>query len=159
MAYPFRDPKSGEQAYWRDVGTVDAFWEANQELIGVTPPLSLYDEQLAHLDLSGAAAAGQVRLRRRRAPRHGRGLHGLRRLRHLRRHGASLAAVLQRARQLLLHVQDSVVLPNVEIGRNCRIRRAVIDRWCKIPAGTVIGYDRAADEAAASMSPRAASRW
>ena len=44
MAYPFRDPRSGEQAYWRDVGTLDAFWEANLELIGVTPPLNLYDK-------------------------------------------------------------------------------------------------------------------
>ena len=40
----FRDPRSGEQAYWRDVGTLDAFWEANLELIGVTPPLNLYDK-------------------------------------------------------------------------------------------------------------------
>ncbi|WP_304302907.1 glucose-1-phosphate adenylyltransferase, partial [Chromatium okenii] len=45
MAYTFRDPRSGEQAYWRDVGTVDAFWEANLELIGVTPPLNLYDKK------------------------------------------------------------------------------------------------------------------
>ena len=44
MAHTFRDPRSGEQAYWRDVGTLDAFWEANLELIGVTPPLSLYDK-------------------------------------------------------------------------------------------------------------------
>ncbi len=44
MAHAFRDPRSGEQAYWRDVGTIDAFWEANLELIGVTPPLNLYDK-------------------------------------------------------------------------------------------------------------------
>ena len=44
FAYPFRDVQSGRQAYWRDVGTVDAFWEANLELIGVTPELNLYDE-------------------------------------------------------------------------------------------------------------------
>src|SRR3569832_112811 len=42
VAYPFRD-EQGEQAYWRDVGTVDAFWEANMELIGVSPELNLYD--------------------------------------------------------------------------------------------------------------------
>jgi glucose-1-phosphate adenylyltransferase len=43
-AYPFRDPNTNEQAYWRDVGTLDAFWEANMELISVTPQLNLYDE-------------------------------------------------------------------------------------------------------------------
>lgn len=44
LAYPFRDPTSGKQGYWRDVGTVDAFWEANLELCGITPELNLYDE-------------------------------------------------------------------------------------------------------------------
>jgi glucose-1-phosphate adenylyltransferase len=46
------------------------------------------------------------------------------------------------------YVEGSVVLPNVDIGRNCRIRRAVLDRWCNIAEGSTIGYDRAADEAA-----------
>ena len=42
-AFPFRDEKTGEQAYWRDVGTLDAYWEANMELISVVPQLDLYD--------------------------------------------------------------------------------------------------------------------
>ena len=41
-AYPFRDPETGERAYWRDVGTLDSFWEANMELISTTPPLNIY---------------------------------------------------------------------------------------------------------------------
>src|SRR5690606_17629315 len=45
MAFPFSDPRSGRQAYWRDVGTVDAFYAANQELIGDNPELNLYDEE------------------------------------------------------------------------------------------------------------------
>ena len=44
-AYPFADSSSHIQSYWRDVGTVDAFWEANLELIGVTPELNLYDDE------------------------------------------------------------------------------------------------------------------
>ena len=44
FAYPFRDPESDKQVYWRDVGTLDAFWQANMELIGVSPELNLYDE-------------------------------------------------------------------------------------------------------------------
>ena len=43
-AFPFRDQETGEQAYWRDVGTLDAFWEANMELISVTPQLNIYDQ-------------------------------------------------------------------------------------------------------------------
>ncbi|MBL8490032.1 MAG: glucose-1-phosphate adenylyltransferase, partial [Rhodocyclaceae bacterium] len=44
-AYPFRDPDTGERAYWRDVGTLDAFWKANMELMTVTPELNLYDQE------------------------------------------------------------------------------------------------------------------
>jgi glucose-1-phosphate adenylyltransferase len=43
-AYPFRDPETSQQAYWRDVGTLDAFYEANMELNSYTPQLNLYDQ-------------------------------------------------------------------------------------------------------------------
>jgi glucose-1-phosphate adenylyltransferase len=64
QAYPFRDPETGEKAYWRDVGTLDSFWLANMELIDTTPQLNSIYEGLAPVDLPGAAAAGEVRLRR-----------------------------------------------------------------------------------------------
>jgi glucose-1-phosphate adenylyltransferase len=58
------------------------------------------------------------------------------------------------------YVEDSVVLPNVEIGRNCRIRRAVIDRWCKMAAGTEIGYrSRRGRGGRIPCDREAASRW
>ncbi|MCF7982911.1 MAG: glucose-1-phosphate adenylyltransferase [Thiohalocapsa sp.] len=148
MAYPFRDPKSGEQAYWRDVGTVDAFWEANLELIGVTPPLSLYDdnwpiwtyqEQLPPAkfvfdddERRGMAVDSMVS--------GGCIISGA-----TVRHSLLFSSVRVNS---FSYVADSVVLPNVEIGRNCRISRAVIDRWCIIHEGMEIGYDREADEAA-----------
>jgi glucose-1-phosphate adenylyltransferase len=148
MAYPFRDPKSGEQAYWRDVGTVDAFWESNLELIGVTPPLSLYDdhwpiwtyqEQLPPAkfvfdndERRGMAVDSMVS--------GGCIISGA-----TVRHSLLFSSVRVNSYST---VQDSVVLPNVEIGRNCHVRRAVIDRWCRVAPGTRIGFDRAADEAA-----------
>ncbi|WP_295543831.1 glucose-1-phosphate adenylyltransferase [uncultured Thiohalocapsa sp.] len=148
MAYPFRDPKSGDQAYWRDVGTVDAFWEANLELIGVTPPLSLYDhhwpiwtyqEQLPPAkfvfdsdERRGMAVDSMVS--------GGCIISGA-----TVRHSLLFSSVRVNSYS---YVQDTVLLPNVEIGRNCHIQRAVIDRWCRIAAGTAIGYDRDADEAA-----------
>jgi glucose-1-phosphate adenylyltransferase len=148
IAYPFRDPKNGEQAYWRDVGTVDAFWEANLELIGVTPPLSLYDdhwpiwtyqEQLPPAkfvfdsdERRGMAVDSMVS--------GGCIISG-----STVRHSLLFSSVRINSYS---YVHDSVILPNVEIGRNCRIERAVIDRWCRIPPNSVIGVDRAADEAA-----------
>jgi glucose-1-phosphate adenylyltransferase len=147
MAHPFRDPKSGEQAYWRDVGTVDAFWEANQELIGVTPPLSLYDDNWPiwtyQEQLPPAKFVFDDDLRRGMAVDSmvsgGCIISGA-----LVRHSLLFSSVRVNS---FSTVEDSVVLPNVEIGRHCRIRRAIIDRWCQITEGTVIGHDLAADAA------------
>jgi glucose-1-phosphate adenylyltransferase len=148
MGYVFRDPRSGEQAYWRDVGTIDAFWEANLELIGVTPPLNLYDinwpiwtyqEQLPPAkfvfdddDRRGMAVDSMVS--------GGCVISG-----SVVRHSLLFSNVRVNSYAL---VEDSVVLPDVKIGRRCRIRRAVIDRFCDIAEGTVIGYDAAMDRAA-----------
>ncbi|MET0092573.1 MAG: glucose-1-phosphate adenylyltransferase [Sedimenticola sp.] len=145
MAYAFQDPKSGKQAYWRDVGTVDAFWAANLELIGVTPELNLYDEswpiwtyqeQLPPAkfifdddDRRGMAVDSMVS------------------------GGCIISGAVVRNSLLFSNVRinsfsevnDSVILPGVEIGRNCRITKAVIDRGCEIPEGTVIGEDPEAD--------------
>ena len=89
------------EAYWRDVGTVDAYWEANIDLTDVVPALDLYDHELADLDLRRDHAAGQVRPRRGRPARQGGHLAGLRRLHRLRRGAAALAAVHRRAGPLL----------------------------------------------------------
>lgn len=147
MAYPFRDPLTGDQAYWRDVGTVDAFWEANLELIGITPPLNLYgktwpiwtyQEQLPPAkfvfdddDRRGMAVDSMVS--------GGCIISG-----SCVRHSLLFSNVRVNS---FCRLQDTVVLPDVEIGRHCRITRAVIDEGCQIPEGTVIGEDRAQDEA------------
>ena len=139
MTHRFRDPETGKQAYWRDVGTIDAFWEANLELIGITPELNLYDkswpiwtyqEQLPPAkfvfdddDRRGMAVDSMVS------------------------GGCIISGSVVRNSLLFSNVRvhsystirDSVVLPDVEIGRNCRITRAVIDRGCLVPEGTVIG--------------------
>jgi glucose-1-phosphate adenylyltransferase len=139
LTYPFRDPETGKQAYWRDVGTIDAFWEANLELIGVTPELNLYDkswpiwtyqEQLPPAkfvfddeDRRGMAVDSMVS------------------------GGCIISGATVRHSLLFSNVRvnsytavnDSVILPDVDIGRNCQISSAVIDRGCHIPEGTVIG--------------------
>jgi glucose-1-phosphate adenylyltransferase len=141
MAYPFRDVKSGRQAYWRDVGTVDAFWEANLELIGVTPPLNLYDEswpiwtyqeQLPPAkfvfddpDRRGMAVDSMVS--------GGCIISG-----STVRHSLLFSNVRVNSYS---SVSDSVILPDVDIGRKCVIKKAVIDRGVHVPEGTVIGED------------------
>ena len=147
MAYPFRDVRSGEQAYWRDVGTVDAFWQANLELIGVTPPLNLYDaswpiwtyqEQLPPAkfvfddeERRGMAVDSMVS--------GGCIISGA-----VVRHSLLFSNVRVNSYS---YVQDSVILPDVDVGRNCRIHNAVIDRGCRIPEGMNIGLDPDRDRA------------
>ncbi len=145
LAYPFRDVQSGQQGYWRDVGTVDAFWEANMELVAVTPELNLYDqrwpiwtyqEQLPPAkfvfddeDRRGMAVDSMVS--------GGCVISG-----SLLRHSLLFSNVRIEAHSV---VRDSVILPDVVVRENCRIRRAVIDKGCVIPEGTVIGEDPAQD--------------
>jgi glucose-1-phosphate adenylyltransferase len=141
FAYPFRDVQSGQQAYWRDVGTVDAFWEANLELIGVTPELNLYDqdwpiwtyqEQMPPAkfvfddeDRRGMAVDSMVS--------GGCLISGA-----TVRHSLLFSNVKVNSYSVLQH---AFVLPDVEIARRCRIQNAVIDKGCRIPSGTVIGED------------------
>jgi glucose-1-phosphate adenylyltransferase len=153
MAYLFRDNLTGSQAYWRDVGTIDAYWESNLELIGVTPELNLYDmdwpiwtyqEQLPPAkfvfddkDRRGMAVDSMVS--------GGCIISGA-----TVRHSLLFSNVLVNS---YAEVQESVVLPNVEVGRYSRIRKAVIDKGCRIPEGTVIGEDPAEDARRFYVSP------
>ncbi len=145
FAYPFRDPVSGEQPYWRDVGTLDAFWEANMELVAVDPELDLYDENWPiltyHRQLPSAKFVHQE------PGREGKALGSV-------VSGGCVISGATIVNSLLFSnvkahswsiVRDSVLLPEVDIGRHCRINRAIIDRGCRLPEGTVIGEDLETD--------------
>ncbi|MFP4079217.1 MAG: glucose-1-phosphate adenylyltransferase [Ectothiorhodospira sp.] len=141
MAYPFRDVQKGTQAYWRDVGTIDAYWNANLELIGVTPELNLYDEQWPiwtyQEQLPPAKFVFDDDDRRGMA------------VDSMVSGGCIISGATVRHSLLFSNVTinshasltDSVVLPDVDIGRHCRIHRAVIDQGCHIPEGSSIGLD------------------
>ena len=152
-AYPFTQANSDIQAYWRDVGTVDAFWAANLELIGVTPELNLYDdkwpiwtsqEQLPPAkfifdddDRRGMAVDSMVS--------GGCIISGA----HVR-HSLLFSNVTIEEQSM---VDSSVVLPDVAIGKNCRISHAIIDKGCDIPDGTIIGVDAEKDKENYYVSP------
>ncbi|OOY40105.1 glucose-1-phosphate adenylyltransferase [Solemya velum gill symbiont] len=145
MAYPFRDPETNERAYWRDVGNLDAFWEANMELINVTPELNLYDDDWPILTHQEQLPPAKFVFND--SERRGMGVDSM-------VSGGCLVSGAYLDHTLLFshvrvcsysEVRHSVVLPGVEIGRNCRINKAIIDRACVIPEGTVIGEDKEAD--------------
>ncbi len=145
FSYPFRDVQTGQQSYWRDVGTVDAFWEANMELVSVTPELNLYDSQWpiwTHQEqLPPAKFIFDDEGRRGQA------------IDSMVSGGCLISGATVRRSLLFSNVrvhsftklEETIVLPGVEIGRNCRITKAVIDKGCKIPSGMVIGEDPKAD--------------
>jgi len=140
VAYPFRD-EEGKQAYWRDVGTVDAFWQANMELIGVTPELNLYDQTWPiwtyQAQLPPAKFVFDDEDRRGMA------------VDSMVSGGCIISGATVRRSLLFSNVRissgselhDCVVLPDVEVGEHCRLTKVVVDRYCRIPDGTVIGED------------------
>ncbi len=153
FAYPFHDSRSGEQSYWRDVGTVDAYWKANLELIGVTPELNLYDdewpiwtyqEQLPPAkfifdddDRRGMAVDAMVS--------GGCIISGA-----TIRHSVLFSDVCVRDYSL---VENTVVLPDVQVDKHCIIKNAIIDKGCHIPEGTEIGVDIEQDRKRFHVSP------
>ena len=148
VAYPFRDETTSGRAYWRDVGTLDSFWRANMELVGHEPLLNLYD---AHWpiwtypqQLPPAKFVWDDDERRGTA------------LDSMVSSGCIISGAKIRKSVLFYNVRansfaelnESVVLPDVDVGRHCRIRRSIIDRGCAIPEGSVIGFNADDDRAA-----------
>jgi glucose-1-phosphate adenylyltransferase len=153
MSFPFRHAVTGGQAYWRDVGTVDAYWEANLELVNVTPELNLYDEDWPIWTY-------QAQLPPAKFIFDDEGRRGMA-VDSMVSGGCVISGASLKRSLLFSHVRveegtslfETVVLPDVVIGPGCRIRRAVIDKGCHIPAGMVIGEDRADDERRFHLSP------
>ncbi len=141
MAYAFRDENTGKPAYWRDVGSLDSYWKTNMEICAIEPELNLYDRdwpiwtyQTQHPpakfifdddERRGEAIDSLVS--------GGCILSGSR----VKRSVISFATTIENYSL----VKDSVILPKVHIGRNCRITRAIIDKGAVIEDGTVIGED------------------
>jgi glucose-1-phosphate adenylyltransferase len=132
--------------YWRDVGTVDAYWEANLDLTHVTPDLNLYDKDWpiwTHQEqLPPAKFVFDDDDRRGHA------------LDSMVSGGCIISGATVRRSLLFSNVQvrsyssieDSVILPNVDIGRHVRLRRVVVDKNCIIPPGLTAGFDPLEDQ-------------
>jgi len=135
----------GEMPYWRDVGTIDAYWEANMELTKVTPALNIYDEDWpiwTHQEqLPPAKFVFDDDGRR------GMAVDSL-------VSGGNIISGAEVRRSMLFSrvrvhsyatIEDSVILPKVDIGRSARLRRVIVDKHCQIPAGLTVGYDPVED--------------
>jgi glucose-1-phosphate adenylyltransferase len=145
FAYPFQDVRTKAQQYWRDVGTVDAYFEANMELVGVNPELNIYDEQWpiwtfqrqhppAKFVLDDDGRVGTA-------------------INSMVSGGCIISGALVRESLLFTNVrveersriERALILPDVRIGRGCHVRNTIIDTGCVIPDGMQIGVDRDKD--------------
>jgi glucose-1-phosphate adenylyltransferase len=139
VSYPFRDVQTKAQSYWRDVGTVDAFWEANMELVGVDPELNLYDEHWpiwTYLDQSPPAKFVFDDEGRRGMAVDSMVADGCIISGGYVNHSLLFSGVQIHS---YVRLRDAVVLPGVDIGRYCQLDKVIIDRACIIPPGTVVG--------------------
>jgi glucose-1-phosphate adenylyltransferase len=145
FAYPFQDVKTRAQSYWRDVGTIDAYYEANLELVHVRPELNIYDEDWPIWTYQVQQPPAKFILDE--DGRRGMAVNSM------VSGGCIISGALVRESLLFSDVRveerssirRSVILPHAEIGRGCEISGAIIDEGCEIPDGTRIGIDRAAD--------------
>lgn len=144
-AFPFQDWSGGERRYWRDVGTIEAYYEASMDLVAVSPELNLYD---AAWPIRGyQAPLPPAKTVFQHEGRTGQVIDSL------ICHGAIVSgARVERSivgSQSFIHsysqVSDAVIMEGVDIGRNCRVRRAIIDKHVVLPEGCTIGFDAAAD--------------
>jgi glucose-1-phosphate adenylyltransferase len=150
FAYNFNDNvipgmRAEERGYWKDVGTIDAYYEANMDLIKVSPQLNLYNYKWPILTNQGNLPPAKTVFDNEE--RRGQNLDSyvcggcvtsggtVRR---------SILGPLCRVNSYSL-VEDSILFENVNVGRHARIKRTIIDKNVMIPDGTIIGYDHDED--------------
>ncbi|MEM6328996.1 MAG: glucose-1-phosphate adenylyltransferase [Planctomycetota bacterium] len=151
-AFPFQDENRKRDAYWRDVGTIDAYFEANLELTSVEPQLNLYDEHWPVRTYQPSLPAakfvfGSDPQRGGEEPRRGEAIDSIVCQGAILSGGKVERCVVGPGARVnsYAHVEDSILLTGVNIGRRCRIRRAIIDKEVRLPEGVEIGYDLEAD--------------
>jgi glucose-1-phosphate adenylyltransferase len=144
-SFNFVDENKKEALYWRDVGTLEAYYEANMDVVSVSPVFNLYDKEWP------------IRTHQRQYPpakfvfgepdRTGTAIDSLVSMGCIISGGIVKRCVVSPDVRVNSYseVDDSIIFSHVNIGRHCRIKRAIVDRDVHIPEGTVIGFDPEAD--------------
>mgnify|MGYP000859556846 CR=1 FL=1 len=143
----------GKEPYWRDVGTLDAYWEANMDLVQVTPHLNRYDDNWPIWTWQPQSPPGKFVF-------DDDGRRGMA-VDSMVSGGCIVSGSTVRRSMLfssvVVHsyslIEDSIVLPHVQIGRSCILKKCIIDKNCVIPEGTQIGVDPAADRKRFHVTP------
>ncbi len=148
FAFPFIDENKKASKYWRDVGTVDAYWAANMDLVSVDPELNLYDASWPiHTMQVNAPPPKFVFAAVEPGGRAGIAVDSLVSSGCILSGGRVDRSILSPFVRVNSYAQvaESVLFHGVVVGRHCRVRRAIIDKGVTLPDGTVIGEDPAED--------------
>jgi glucose-1-phosphate adenylyltransferase len=141
FAFDFREGDPGKEGYWRDVGTVDAYYEANMDLVSVTPNLNLYDPHWPIFTYQLPFPPAKTVLEEE--GRTGTALNSIISNGCIISGGNVKRSVL--SPKVMVHsfaeVEDSILLEGVDVGRYAKIRKAIIEKEVQIPEGMKIGYD------------------
>jgi len=138
---------NGATPYWRDVGTLDAFWSANLDLASISPELDIYDTDWPIWTYQRQLPPAKF------IPDHN-GMHGMT-VNAIVSAGCIVSGshvvssvLFNNVRiRSFCNVHQSVLLPGVSLGRHCRLYKVIVDRACEIPDGLVVGEDAALDAA------------
>ena len=141
FAFDFRQGDQGGSGYWRDVGTIDAYFEANMDLISVSPQLNLYDPQWPIFTYQSPYPPAKTVLEEE--GRVGTAINSIVSNGCIISGGSVKRSIL--SPRVVIHsyaeVEDSIFLEGVDVGRHAKIRKAIIDKEVQIPPGVEIGYN------------------
>jgi len=157
LAHPFQEPAArGADPYWRDVGTLDAYYDANMDLVSVSPCFNLYDDDWPLRTYQPQLPpAKTVFADPGEGARRGEALDSILCAGCIVSGGTVARSILSPSVRVnsFARVEDSVLLDEVEVGRHARVRRAIIDKYVRIPPATVIGYDPEEDARRFHVTP------
>ncbi len=149
FVFPFRDENRKADAYWRDVGTLDAYFDANMDLVSVDPELNLYDQKWPIRAAHPAFPPPKfVFAEEGMKARRGQALDSIVCLGCIVSGGSVERSILGPGVRVnsFAHVEDAILFDHVDIGRHCRVKKAIIDKGVHVPQGTQIGYDLEKDK-------------
>lgn len=146
IAYDFLDINAKQVRYWRDVGTLDAFYEANMDLVAVTPEFNLYDTRWPIRTKAGQQPPAKF-VFAEEGRRTGVAMDSIVSSGCIISGGRVMRSVLSPGVRVnsFCEVEYSILMPNVQIGRNARVRRAIVNTDVTVPESSVIGFDAEAD--------------
>ncbi|MDT8272567.1 MAG: sugar phosphate nucleotidyltransferase, partial [Desulfomonilia bacterium] len=154
MAFRFEGIMNNE--YWRDIGTLDAYYDANMDLVSVTPSCNMYNPDWpVHTVYSPYPPAKMIFSGGEDGKRIGTVFDSIVSNGAIISGGMVIRSIISPNVRVnsYAEVSDSIILEGVDVGRNCKIRQAIIDKYVRIPPGTTIGFDLEQDKKLYDVSP------